>query len=131
MWPSGQFVRFLAVGTLGFIADAGTLLLLVTLGGDPYVMRLVSFAVAVSVTWWCNRNWTFRRATGPCRGQYLRYFGVQSAGAVVNYAVYAGVLAIVGPTALHAVLALAAGSIAAMALNFVGAKRLVFRPRPA
>jgi len=132
MRPTRQFTRFLAVGTLGFIVDAGTLLLLVSAGGDPYVMRLVSFAVAVSVTWWCNRNWTFRSASRLAwQAEYLRYFGVQAAGAAVNYAFYAGVLTVIGLTALNLVLALAVGSFVALVVNFSGARALVFKPRPA
>ena len=51
------------------------------------------------------------------------------AGAAVNYAVYALVLHMLGYTGLIAPLAVAAGSIAGLGVNFTAARHLVFAPR--
>ncbi|MEQ8900110.1 MAG: GtrA family protein [Roseovarius sp.] len=132
MAVSREFSRYFAVGALGFAVDAGVIYALVLAGGDPYLMRLGSFALAVSVTWWCNRRWTFRRADQTGAGhQYLTYFGVQTVGAGVNYAVFAAVLSVTGSSAGEAVLASACGSAVALGLNFAGARLVVFRSHAA
>ncbi|WP_412508178.1 GtrA family protein [Roseovarius sp. SYSU LYC5161] len=122
-----QFARFTVVGGIGFAIDAGGLALFMTLGGDPYLMRLLSFALAVTATWLGNRHWTFRghRPSGVLR-EYARYLGVQGTGAAVNYAVYACAVWLMSPGALNAVLALACGSAVALVVNYLAARRLVF-----
>lgn len=125
-----QITRFLLVGCLGFLVDAGLLYFLVSGGANPYTMRLVSFTVAVSVTWYCNRSWTFTdRSRRGTRQEYISYVGVQLFGAAVNYVVYALCLSAIGISSANAVLALACGSIAALAVNFIGARRIVFQAR--
>src|SRR5262245_32193182 len=89
-----QFRRFGTVGILGFCIDGGILLFLVQFGSNPNVARLVSFAIAVSITWYLNRAWTFvtPRYDSNRGKQYLVYLGVQIAGALTNYICYAAVL---------------------------------------
>lgn len=122
-----QFLRFAAVGGIGFLVDAVALYALVKLGGAPLLMRLVSFAVAVSVTWALNRLWTFAKTAQTPRREYVTYVSVQTAGVAVNYAVYALVLSMLTPSPAHAVFALACGSAVALVGNFVGARTLVYR----
>ena len=60
----GQTWRFLIVGTIGFIVDAGLLVLLMAAAGlGHYSAHVVSFMVAVCVTWWLNPTFTFRAPT--------------------------------------------------------------------
>lgn len=117
-------VRFVAVGGAGFLTDATLLWALVGLGGDPFLMRLISFAVAVRITWWGNRCWTF---AGQDSGGFGAYLAVQLTGMALNYAVYASLVALLPPGAGWAVLALAAGSAVGLVANYLGAARLVFR----
>ena len=123
------FPRFLAVGSVGFAIDAGVLWVLVTLGGDAYLSRGLSFAMAMSVTWALNRRWTFRgvRRTALHR-EYAAYALVQGIGIAANFAVYALMLARLGTGPTAAVLALAGGSGVALAVNYLGLKHAVFRP---
>ena len=83
--PANTFPRFLAVGSVGFMVDAGVLWVLMSLGGDPYLSRGLSFAMAVSVTWALNRRWTFR---GPRRTalhrEYAAYVMVLDFEAWIN-----------------------------------------------
>ena len=60
--PKG-FAAFTVVGGIGFIVDASILATLVHIydWGD-YTARLISFAVAVSVTWYLNRSYVFSDA---------------------------------------------------------------------
>ena len=127
--PANTFPRFLAVGSVGFAIDAGLLWALMTLGGDPYLSRGLSFGMAMSVTWALNRRWTFRgaRRTAMHR-EYAAYALVQGLGIAINFAVYALMLMILGTGPGMAVLALACGSGVALAANYLGLKHAVFRP---
>jgi putative flippase GtrA len=124
----GQIGRFAAVGVLGFCVDGGILYALITTGRGPYLARAISFPVAVSVTWYLNRNWTFVVGnSGASKGkQYAGYFAVQITGALANYACYVAVLQFIEPTARVALLALAIGAMLGLIVNFLGARLLVF-----
>lgn len=121
-----QALRYLVVGGIGFVVDAGILWLLVRAGANPWLARLVSFPAAVLVTWWLNRAWTFQSRAASRGREVSTYFLVQIFGALTNFAVYSAVLTVIPPTAGNAVLALAAGSAVGLIVNFAGAKLLVF-----
>jgi putative flippase GtrA len=126
-----QSLAFAAVGTVGFAVDAGMLTLLTSaLGWGHYEGRALSFAAAVVVTWWLNRSWTFR-ARRPGRSlplEFLAYLGTQSVGSLVNLAAYAALVEGSDLFARTPALAVAAGSLLAMIVNFLSARLLVFRP---
>lgn len=130
---TSRFLRFAIVGTLGFVVDAGVLALVLQSGlAGFHAGRCLSFLAAASFTWALNRRFTFadRAASRGSRGaQWARYVAAMSAGAAVNYAVYALVLHMLGYTGLIAPLAVAAGSIAGLGVNFTAARHLVFAPR--
>ena len=73
------FPAFVVVGTVGFAFDATILAILVHgYGWGDYTARLVSFAVAVTVTWLLNRSFVFASArTISRRSEYARYLMVQ------------------------------------------------------
>jgi putative flippase GtrA len=124
-----EFFRFGLVGTGGFLIDSATLqAALHLLGLGLYSGRVVSFAVAVTFTWYCNRRFTFRRHGGlSWRVEWPRFVLLMLPGAAVNYGVYAALITFVHLAAAHPTLAVAAGAISAMLLNFAVARRLVFR----
>ncbi|MCV0382871.1 MAG: GtrA family protein [Erythrobacter sp.] len=126
---AGQFLRFGVVGTVAFLIDAGVLWLAMGAGVNPYLARVLSFVPAFAANFLLNRAWTFgqTREQRP-RGQAARYLAVQLTGMAVNYAVFAAIVALAGEGRGVALVAVAAGSIAAMGFNFLGARRLVFRP---
>ena len=80
------FLRFAAVGAIGFVVDAGVLLALVALGwASPIEGRLISFACAVLVTFELNRRWSFgRMSRRPYLATLASYVGVQSGGFLCN-----------------------------------------------
>ena len=128
-----SFLRFGVVGVVGFSVDFLVLHGLVTYVGFNYFTgRLVSFSVAVAVTWLLNRSWTFRH--GQRRGRLseaLIYVAVQGAGGVANIATYTAAIALV-PVLKHYLIApLAMGSAVGLCLTFLGAKHLAFRARRA
>lgn len=125
-----RILPFALAGMIGFVVDAGMLLLVAPLLG-PFGGRLVSFAAAVLATWLINRNFAFAdKAARSGKGQeFLRYFAAMLPGAAVNWVIYGLVVALLADTNTGLVLAVAAGSLAGMATNLVAADRLAFRAR--
>ena len=130
-----QLGRFAVVGSIGFVIDGGLLSLVIAGGVDPYAGRPLSFLPAMLATWWLNRVWTFARADASAHMPELaRYFACQLTGMAANWATYAAALALLGVDAphvwpVHVWMALAAGSIAGLAINYGGSRHLVFRSR--
>jgi putative flippase GtrA len=123
-----QFLRFCLVGGVGFVVDAGILLLLIGVGLDRYSGRVLSYLAAATVTWLLNRRYTFTDAMArPLHRQWAHYVGVNAIGAAVNYLVYAGCLLASGTFYDRPVLAVAAGSAVALLFNFAANRYLVFR----
>ena len=126
--PEG-FPAFVVVGGIGFIIDASILAILVHgyVWGD-YTARIVSFAVAVTATWYLNRRYAFSaRKTLDRRSEYSRYLAVQLTGMAINFLVYSLCIATVETMDQWPVLALAVGSAVALFFNFMGARLFVFR----
>jgi putative flippase GtrA/SAM-dependent methyltransferase len=129
-----QFVRFAAVGAIGFVVDAGVLTLLVaTFGFGVYSARAVSFSAAVFVTWLVNRRWTFAQGAAERRvgagAEYARYLLVQIMGALANLGVFVAVLAARPDLVRLPVVPLAVGAIAGLVVNYLGSRAWVFAPR--
>lgn len=126
-----EFFKFSLVGTLGFVVDAASLQILVSLAGiNPYLSRLFSYLLAATTTWWLNRRFTFAAGSDGCwKGQWLRYLVVNAAGGGVNYGVYALCLFLSELVRQHLYLGVAAGSIAGLAVNFTASRYLVFKVR--
>jgi putative flippase GtrA len=126
-----QAAAFVAVGAIGFCVDAGVLTAMVsTQTTGPYAGRLVSFPVAVFVTWLLNRSFVFESRAAMARTratEYGRYFTVQVVGAAANLLVYGLALLIVPVLAEWPVVPLAAGAAVGLLINFTGSKRWAFR----
>jgi putative flippase GtrA len=121
-----QIVRFAAVGTGGFVVNAG---LVTALAGSigPFWAQAVAFPIALSVTWWLNRRFTFGRSHRVWHAEWARYAGANTVGWLANNAVY--FLLVLSSAAMyrHPALAVAAGSLTGMIFNFVGSKLVVFK----
>lgn len=122
-----QILRFGAVGAVGFVVDGGLLWLFLSFDMSPYVARALSFPMAVMVTWALNRNWTFRTTRRRNEGQFRRYFGVQVAGVLTNYAIYSLIIGFFGSASMTVFVAFIVGSFIGSCLNFVGARFIAFR----
>jgi putative flippase GtrA len=126
---SASISRFVVVGGLGFLVDASILSLLVHVWSwSPYTARVLSFAAAVTATWYCNRRWVFSPTKGATR-EYGAYVAVQTAGAAINFVTYAVLIALLPALARLPFVPLAAGSALAMVFNYSAAKHWVFRGR--
>lgn len=123
-----QFLRFSVVGVAGFLVDATVLHLAMNgLGFGHYLGRVVSFLVAATSTWALNRRFTFDVDTRlhPLK-EWLRFLGANALGGIVNYTVYALLVAHVSAVAGMPTLGVAAGSLAGLIFNFTMSKKLVF-----
>lgn len=125
---SHQFLLFSLVGVAGFFVDAGTLYICsILLGLDPYAGRLLSYLAAATTTWQLNRRFTFPHADSsrPHR-QWAKFITSNAIGGLVNYGVYAAIIANVPHTPVTLMFAVAIGSLSGLVFNFFVSKRYVF-----
>ena len=122
-----ELLRFALAGVAGLLADVCVLYLALGLGLGYYAGRALSFLAAVYVTWRINRRYTFAAGAGDSTWrEWWRYLGAMLGGGLVNYAAYSAVVALLPSHPLLPLCAVAVGSLAGMAINFVGAKYFVF-----
>lgn len=124
-----ELALFAVGGVLGFAIDGGIAQSLVRLADwNVYSARVVSFLAAATFTWWWSRHQTFadRESGRDQRSEWLHWMGLMLVGAAINNGTY--VLAIYLFPVLHAwpIVAVAAGSVAGAAANFVLARALLF-----
>jgi putative flippase GtrA len=125
-----EIVLFSLVGAAGFVVDAAIVWALTSSGANAIIAQAIAFAVAVTVTWLLNRQFTFAQHANPNRlREWMHYVAANSLGAVVNNGVYVLLVLTVAMFSKDPVLAVAAGSLAGLAFNFTASRAWVFRPR--
>ncbi|VTU18912.1 GtrA-like protein [Variovorax sp. PBS-H4] len=124
-----EFLLFAVAGAIGFGVDVCVLYLAAPLLGW-YMARVLSFVAAATATWALNRRYAFgaRPSEASLAREYLGYLLTMVGGAVLNYSVYVLVLHAFSGVWVPA-LGVALGSCAGLALNFLGARQLVFKSR--
>lgn len=124
-----QIVPFAISGGLGFVVDTAVLYGAMALGTGFYLGRALSFVAAASFTWIFNRSITFTHSAPqyPTFAEWLKYMIAMSVGGAVNYAISAWSYRYIMLVLQFPVLAVAAGSMAGLAVNFLLAKRLIFK----
>src|SRR5262245_18447377 len=94
MYLRGEVVRFVFVGSLGFLVDFAILATLVHgANWNPFLSRAVAMTTAVVCTWWLHRHWTF--ASGRLRSavpQSLLYATTQLIGLSTNYGIFSALV---------------------------------------
>lgn len=119
--------KFLVIGTLGFLTDAGCFMAFSQWGLTIYSARLSSFSVAVCVTWLFNSRWTFHlNKSKSVQKTFLKYLGSQSMGSLVNLAVFFVGVSINQTLRSYPPIAIAIASICAMAFNYIACHVFVF-----
>lgn len=126
-----EFLFFGLSGLVGFIIDAGVVYFLTHFARwEPVPAQLVAFSVAVTITWLINRKITFAQATNAhLLAEWWRYVAANSAGAFIANAVYVTLVLNLVRCSEQPVLALAAGSLAGLLVNFLASRSWVFHPR--
>lgn len=123
-----RFLRFMVVGGVGFVVDAGvTLGLLATGLFGPFSARAVAIALALLCTWFCNRNFTFGKSGHHVVREGVLYGSVGITSALLNYAIYSGLL--LSMPMLRPIFALILASASATLYSYFGYARFVFRRR--
>lgn len=123
-----EFLRFGAVGTVGFLIDTATLYAALSLGAGLYFGRVLSYMAAASTNWALNRAWTFRGAArGHAGRQWSMFLLVNLLGFAVNYTTYILLVAFWPVASSYPVIAVAAGAVAGLGGNFLLSRRFVFR----
>jgi putative flippase GtrA len=124
-----QMFRFGLVGTAGFLVDTAVVYAAhFGLGFDLYSAGVLAYLTAASTNWLLNRRFTFPEARGQHAGaQWFRFVVTQLAGFALNRGTYAALIATAAAARAEPVIAVAAGSIAGMTVNFLAARFLVFR----
>jgi putative flippase GtrA len=124
-----QFVKFGAVGAAGFLVDNAFVYTAHFVFGVGLILAgILSFFVAGTSNWLLNRIWTFRGASrGRIHYEWLKYLATNVAGFVLNRGIYIALITTSASCRLHPVLALAAGAVGGVGVNFVMSRRIVFR----
>lgn len=122
-----RLFRFSVVGVVGMVVDASVLT--ICLSADifgPYLSRVMSFAVAVFVTWLLNRRYTFASKQAPAK-EFVRFLAANSLGAILNFCIYSTVIARYGTAGIVPVAGVAAGSLGGLISNFFLSSKIVFK----
>jgi putative flippase GtrA len=122
-----QFVRFGTVGAAGIVVDTATVY--ATRGAvGLYWAGLLAYLTASTANWLLNRLWTFRgQGSGAAHRQWAAYLGANLLGFVLNRGTYAVLVTVSATCAAEPVLAVVAGAVAGMFLNFHLSRTVVFR----
>lgn len=120
-----QIWRFGLVGVVGYIVNASCVEFLAPDIG-PLQAQGFAFPLAASVTWWCNRRFTFGASHRAVHQEWLRYLLANALGWTANNGVYVWMIFSLPLTYEHPALAVAGGSLAGMVFNFSVSRRLVF-----
>lgn len=120
----GQVLRFIIVGGLAFVLDAGVLKALVWTGLSPLLARTVSLSAAVTFTWALNRTLTFGTGRPPSLSEFTHYVVASAIGLAINYGVYTAAVVLKAPL----LVALALGTVAGSTFNFLRYRMLLATP---
>jgi putative flippase GtrA len=122
-----QFLQFAIIGTAGFVWDTCVVYATAPFVGK-YAAGIISFVIVGSINWFANRFWTYRHLNHDAmHRQLVRFLIANGVGFVLNRGTYVGLIYTQPLFSAHLVLAIAAGGIAGMFVNFFLSRRLVFR----
>jgi dolichol-phosphate mannosyltransferase len=120
-----QLVRFLCVGTSGYVVNLTTFAICVhVLKIDYRVSAVIAFLVGCANNFWWNRHWTFDAKQDHAGHQALKFFAVSLVAFGFTYVV---LVALVSGTGLEKVIAQAIAVAAATPLSFIGQKLWSFK----
>ena len=123
----GQFLRFGIVGAFGFLIDTAIVYSL-RRGLGIYGSGVVAYIAVATINWAFNRVWTFRGyGSGAIHRQWAMFMITNLAGFVLNRGTYALLVTFVPLAYAQPVIAVAAGAIAGLFVNFGLSRTVVFR----
>ena len=88
-----SFIRYVIVGSFGFLIDYSIFILLFKFGAPFYFARIISVFVATSSTWLLNRMWTFvGKKRSMIKKEYIQYFAVYIISNLINFSIFVGLI---------------------------------------
>jgi putative flippase GtrA len=126
---SWQASNFVVVGCIGFIVDGGILTVLNSVYDIGLLQaRMVSFSVAVTITWLLNRTRTFAdRKDHRMVREWIRYAAVNCLGAFLNLGIFFWLLHQFSVLANAPLIPLAIAASIALVFNFLASRQIAFR----
>lgn len=123
-----KFLKFSMVGLFVYVVDALLFWMLLNMTHATLLSRVGSTAVAMTVSWWLNKTFTFSDTKSVNHQLQLAKFMVsQTPGALTNIAVSTMVYIEFGLFKENPFLSVALGSCAGLAVNFMMANQFVFK----
>jgi putative flippase GtrA len=124
---SRLLAKFTGASLVGFVFSMATMHLCLAGGLRGWAARLIALLVAMHVTFFLNGRFTFNALT---RERFLplwaAYVANSATGNAVNYLIFLSLRATHRPVISNADVAFVAGAMTAWALNFLGARFVVF-----
>lgn len=127
-----SILKFIIVGSIGFVIDVSILYLCIHfLETNLVVSRIISFSIAVIITWLLNRVYTFKMSTPYKKRkhyfmEFFKYLIGSSISISINFGVYMFVISFFSLALKTPILAVAIGSISAMFFSYIFSKYYIF-----
>jgi putative flippase GtrA len=119
--------RYTGVSLIGFAVDVVVLHVLIGVAVEPAWARVVSLTIAMHVTFVINGRHVFQTLSWrSLPRQWWRYMVSNGLGNLCNYWIFVTMVSTHWPIVSLAIVAVAAGSAAAWAINFIAARHFVF-----
>ena len=130
MIVNNMMFRFAMVGIVGFCTDAGLLHIGINIFGfGPIIARIPSFTIAVLVTWYLNRKYTFGIPDKSFTESFPPYLSSNFVGMLLNFGIYSfAILWMPDSLGRYPLLALAVGAAVSMVFNYVISRYFIFKP---
>lgn len=132
-----QFIKFGESGGMNWLVDLGILNILMHffgIGGGLFfpIMKAASFLISNTSSYLINKYWVFEKSQTKKGLEYTSFLIISALGLLVNVVSATIVLFFLSQTipteeTLAANIAAASGSMLAMAWNFIGYKKIVFK----
>ena len=123
-----HFFRFAMVGGMGFLTEALVIHFGTTYFGMGVIaVRVPSFILAVFVTWYLNRSYTFNMRHKSFRESFPPYIAANSVGLGLNFLSYTAIALVFPSMQPYPLLILAIGSFVGMGFNFCASNFFIFK----
>ena len=124
-----QFLCFGVVGSIGFLVDAGVLIVASDYFGlSLFLSRLMSFSFAVTVTWYLNRRLTFaNRSNRDAINEWVHYSALNGIGALINLSIFMWLVIQYEYLHEHPIVPLAIATAVSMTFNFLVSHFVIFQ----
>lgn len=123
-----KFFKFCMVGLFVYVVDAFLFWMLLNMTHATVLSRICGTVVAMTVSWWLNKTFTFSDTKSVNHQlQLAKFIASQTPGALTNVVVSTMAYTELGPFKENPFLSVALGSCAGLVVNFMMANQFVFK----